>query len=165
MRLFYRYFFIGLLPLSLPAFALKGDTEQPIQIDSGSQSLDMEKGIVTFTDNVEVRQGSIYIRAEQVTVTRREGQREVIEAAGKPVAFQQTLDGGKVVEGSATQVRYDLDKEFLTLTGNAQLKQQDSFIQAAKMTYDVKQQQLKANHGEKQGRVKTVLIPAQLQQK
>lgn len=49
---------------------------------------------------------------------------------------------------------------FLTLTGNAELKQLDSKINGEKITYDVKKQQLKAN-GAGTSRVKTVLIPTQ----
>lgn len=154
---------LGLIGLSLPAQALKNDTEQPINIDSGSQSLDMEKNIVTFSDNVVITQGSIKVHADKVTIIRQEGKREILDANGTPVTFQQTLDDGKLVQGKARSVHYDLGTEFLTLTGNAELKQQDSVIQSGKITYDVKKQQLKA--GNSNGRVKTVLIPSQLEQK
>ena len=151
-----------LLSMSLSAVALKGDTDQPINIDSGSQSLDMENNVVVFSDNVVITQGSIKINAAKVTITRQEGKKETIDASGSPVTFQQTLDNGKPVNGKGNSVHYDLGSEFLTLIGNAELKQQDSFIKANKITYDVKKQQLKATSGGK-SRVKTVLIPSQLQ--
>ncbi len=74
------------------------------------------------------------------------------------------LDDGKPVDGRANKVHYDLGTEFLTLTGNAELKQLDSKINGERITYDVKKQQLKAN-GNGKSRVQTVLIPTQLQQK
>ena len=49
------------------------------------------------------------------------------------------------VDGKANKVHYDLGTEFLTLTGNAELKQLDSKINGERITYDVKKQQLKAN--------------------
>lgn len=153
----------ALLSMSLSAYALKDDTDQPIDITSGSQSLDMENNIVVLTDNVLITQGSIKITADKVTITRQEGKKEKIEASGSPVTFQQTLDNGKPVNGRANGVNYDLNQEFLTLTGNAELKQLDSFIKAEHITYDVKKQQLKATSGGK-NRVKTVLIPTQLQE-
>lgn len=153
----------ALLSMSLSAYALKDDTDQPIDITSGSQSLDMENNIVVLTDNVLITQGSIKITADKVTITRQEGKKEKIEASGSPVTFQQTLDNGKPVNGRANGVNYDLNQEFLTLTGNAELKQLDSFIKAERITYDVKKQQLKATSGGK-NRVKTVLIPTQLQE-
>lgn len=154
---------LAFLGANLSAYALKSDTDQPINIDSGSQSVDMNTNVVVFSDNVVITQGSIKVNANKVTITRQEGKRETLDAIGSPVTFQQTLDDGKPVNGKGNSVNYDLNSEFLTLTGNAELKQLDSFIKAEKITYDVKKQQLKATSGGK-GRVKTVLIPTQLQQ-
>ncbi|MCT8607182.1 lipopolysaccharide transport periplasmic protein LptA [Glaesserella parasuis] len=149
---------IALCLVNLSVKALETDRNMPIKIDSGSQSLDMERNIVTFSDNVVVTQGSIKLNAEKVTIIRRDTQKELIEAFGTPVVFQQTLDNGKM----ANSVHYDLDSEFLILRGNAELKQLDSAIKAEKITYDVKKQNLKATSNDRQ-RVKTVLIPNQLQ--
>lgn len=153
--------FVALLGLSFSAHALKGDTDQPINIDSGSQSLDMNTNTVVFSDNVVITQGSIKVTASKVTITRQEGKKETIDAIGSPVTFHQTLDNGKPADGKGNSVHYDLNSEFLTLIGNAELKQQGSFIKADKITYDVKKQQLKATSGGK-SRVKTVLIPNEL---
>jgi len=153
-----------LLGTSISAHALKGDTDQPINIDSGSQSLDMNSNVVVFSDNVVITQGSIKVTASKVTITRQEGKKETIDASGSPVTFRQTLDNGKPVDGKGNNVHYDLNSEFLTLIGNAELKQQGSFIKASKITYDVKKQQLKATSGSK-SRVRTVLIPNELNNK
>ena len=53
----------ALMITSLSAFALKDDTNKPINIVSDNQSLDMENSVVTFTDNVVITQGSILIKA------------------------------------------------------------------------------------------------------
>ncbi|CBY81256.1 lipopolysaccharide transport periplasmic protein LptA [Haemophilus influenzae biotype aegyptius] len=151
---------------SSSAFALKGDVNQPINIVSDNQSLDMEKSVVTFTDNVVITQGSIIIKANKVVITRpaeKSGKKETVEAFGTPVTFHQKLDNGTPVDGKANKVHYDLGSEFLTLTNNAELKQLDSKINGSVITYDVKKQQLKAN-GNGKSRVTTVLIPSQLQQ-
>ena len=151
---------------SSSAFALKDDVNQPINIVSDNQSLDMEKSVVTFTDNVVITQGSIIIKANKVVITRpteKSGKKETVEAFGTPVTFHQQLDNGTPVDGEANKVHYDLGNEFLTLTNNAELKQLDSKINGSVITYDVKKQQLKAN-GNGKSRVTTVLIPSQLQQ-
>ncbi|MCK9134995.1 lipopolysaccharide transport periplasmic protein LptA [Haemophilus influenzae] len=151
---------------SSSAFALKDDVNQPINIVSDNQSLDMEKSVVTFTDNVVITQGSIVIKANKVVITRpaeKSGKKETVEAFGTPVTFHQQLDNGTPIDGKANKVRYDLGNEFLTLTNNAELKQLDSKINGSVITYDVKKQQLKAN-GNGKSRVTTVLIPSQLQQ-
>ena len=56
----------ALMMTSLSAFALKDDTNKPINIVSDNQSLDMENSVVTFTDNVVITQGSILIKANKV---------------------------------------------------------------------------------------------------
>ncbi|OOF71137.1 lipopolysaccharide transport periplasmic protein LptA [Rodentibacter caecimuris] len=149
---------------SASSFALKDDTNQPINVVSDNQSLDMENSVVTFIDNVVITQGSILIKAQKVVITRapeNSGKKGTVEAFGSPVTFHQLLDDGKSVDGKANKVHYDLDAEFLTLTGNAELKQLDSKIVGQYITYDVKKQQLKAK-GSPKSRVTTVLIPTQL---
>ncbi len=65
----------ALLAASLPALAVTGDTEQPIHIESDTQSLDMQGNVVTFTGNVVVTQGTIKINADKVVVTVRAASR------------------------------------------------------------------------------------------
>ena len=152
---------------SCSALALKDDNKQPINIESNNQSLDMESNTVTFTDNVVITQGSIVIKAQKVVINRPpegSGKKDTVDASGKPVTFHQIMDDGKPVDGRADKVHYDLNQEFLTLTGNAELKQLDSKITGNLITYDVKKQQLKASSSNG-GRVKTVLIPTQLNKK
>lgn len=153
-----------LVLMSFSALALKEDTNQPINIVSDNQSLDMNNRVVTFTDNVVITQGSIIVKASKVVITRPEEnskQKDKVEAFGNPVTFHQIMDDGKPVDGKANKVVYDLGTEFLTLSGDAELKQLDSKINGSVITYDVAKQQLKAN-ANSGVRVKTVLIPTQL---
>lgn len=159
-------FFTALIT-SFSAFALKDDTNKPINIESNNQALDLDNQTVTFTDNVVITQGSILIKADKVVITRPDkgsNKKETVDAFGVPVTFHQVLDNGKPVDGKANKVHYDLGTEFLTLTGNAELKQLDSKINGEVITYDVKKQQLKAT-GSTNSRVRTILIPNQLNEK
>ena len=137
----------SLLAASIPAFAVTGDTDQPIHIESDQQSLDMQGNVVTFTGNVIVTQGTIKINGY-----------------GKPATFYQMQDNGKPVEGHASQMHYELAKDFVVLTGNAYLQQVDSNIKGDKITYLVKEQKMQA-FSDKGKRVTTVLVPSQLQDK
>lgn len=163
-----RLFFVFILALgSMPSWALKNDTQQPINIESDNQSLDMENNTLTLTNNVVISQGSILIKANEVIIKRPaegSGKKETVDAKGNPVTFRQIMDDGKLINGKANAVHYDLNQEFLTLTNNAQLQQLDSKINGDVITYDVKKQHLKAMSG-KTGKVKTVLIPNQLDDK
>ncbi|AUG98434.1 lipopolysaccharide ABC transporter substrate-binding protein LptA [Prodigiosinella confusarubida] len=156
----------SLFAVSIPALALTSDTEQPIHIDSDQQSLDMQSNVATFTGNVIVTQGSIIVHADKVVVTRPQGKQghEIIEGYGNPATFYQMQDNGKPVKGHAQKLRYELDKDFVILTGNAYLEQLDSNIKGDRITYLVKQQQMEA-FSDKGKRVTTVLVPSQLQDK
>lgn len=67
-----------------------------------------------------------------MVVTRPGGEqgKEVIDGYGKPATFYQMQDNGKPVEGHASQMHYELAKDFVVLTGNAYLQQVDSNIKA-----------------------------------
>ena len=144
----------ALLAASLPALAKTGDTDQPIHIESDQQSLDMQGNVVTFTGNVVVTQGTIKINADKVVVTRpgNEKGKEVIEGFGNPV------------KGRASKMRYELQNDYVVLTGNAYLEQLDSNIKGDKITYLVKEQKMQA-FSDKGRRVTTVLVPSELQDK
>ena len=156
----------AMLATSLPALAVTGDTDQPIHIESDTQSLDMQGNVVTFTGNVVMTQGTIKINADKVVVTRPGGEqgKEIIDGYGNPATFYQMQDNGKPVKGRAQKMHYELQNDFVVLTGNAHLDQLDSNIQGDKITYLVKEQKMQA-FSNKGGRVTTVLVPSQLQDK
>jgi len=158
---------IGILYLfSLPALALKGDTEQQLFINSTTQSLDMQTNTLTFAGNVVIKQGSINVTADRVVV-KRQGEAqgtETIEAYGNPVNFSQMQDNGKLVKGHSNQLFYDLQSEKLTLTGKAALQQLNSSVASEKIVYLVKEQKMEAS-SESGNKVITVLEPSQLRAK
>ena len=156
----------ALLAASLPALAKTGDTDQLIHIESDQQSLDMQGNIVSFTGNVVVTQETIKINADKVVVTRPGGQqgREIIDGYGNPATFYQMQDNGKPVKGHASKMHYELQNDFVVLTGNAYLEQLDSNIKGDKITYLVKEQKMQA-FSDKGKRVTTVLVPSQIQDK
>ncbi len=155
----------GLLALSLPALAVTGDSDQPVQVNSINQSLDMQGNVATFTGNVVITQGTIKIQADKVVVTRPGGdsKKTIVDAYGKPATFYQMQDNGKPVNGSASKLHYNLAADSVELTGNAHVRQLGSNINGDRITYLVKQQKIQAySHGTSQ-RVTTVLVPSQLQ--
>ncbi|KAB8306799.1 lipopolysaccharide ABC transporter substrate-binding protein LptA [Erwinia endophytica] len=155
-----------LLTASLPAFALTGDSDKPVNVDSENQSLDMQGNVATFTGKVVVTQGSIKITADKVVVTRPGGDsnKTLVDAYGSPATFYQMQDNGKPVQGHAQKMHYDLARDFVELTGNAYLEQLDSNVKGDRITYLVKEQKMQA-YGNTGKRVTTVLVPSQLQDK
>ncbi|UQY44592.1 lipopolysaccharide ABC transporter substrate-binding protein LptA [Erwinia sp. PK3-005] len=157
----------SLLATSLPALALTGDSEKPVNINSANQALDMQGNVATFTGNVIVTQGSIKITADKVVVTRPGGdsKKTVVDAYGNPATFYQLQDDGKPVKGHAAKMHYELAKDFVELTGNAYIEQLDSNVKGDRITYLVKEQKMQAWSEGDNKRVTTVLVPSQLQDK
>lgn len=157
----------ALLASSLPALALTGDSDKPVNIDSINQALDLQGNVATFTGNVVVTQGSIKITADKVVVTRPGGdsKKTIVDAWGNPATFYQMQDSGKPVQGHAAKLHYELANDFIELTGNAFIQQQDSNIKGDRITYLVKQQKMQAYSQGQSKRVTTVLVPSQLQDK
>lgn len=155
-----------LLAAALPALALTGDSDKPVNIDSENQALDMQGNVATFTGNVVATQGSIKITADKVVVTRPGGdsKKTIVDAYGNPATFYQMQDNGKPVRGHAAKMHYELANDFVELTGNAYLEQLDSNVKGDRITYQVKEQKMQA-FGQTGKRVTTVLVPSQLQDK
>ncbi|MDP5255504.1 MULTISPECIES: lipopolysaccharide transport periplasmic protein LptA [unclassified Vibrio] len=148
------------------ALALETDTAQPVYIDSDSQQLDMKSNKVTFVGNVSLKQGSINITADTLSVTRDEQGQDIkmIQATGKPAKFSQLLDDGRTIKGQANDLQYMLSTDQLTMTGKAQLAQDGNLIQGSSIKYQIAQQKLMAD-GSEQERVTTVLQPSQIKSK
>jgi lipopolysaccharide export system protein LptA len=157
----------ALLANSLPALALTGDSDKPVNIDSVNQALDLQGNVATFTGNVIVTQGTIKITADKVVVTRPGGDsnKTIVDAYGNPATFYQMQDNGKPVQGHAAKLHYELANDFVELTGNAFIEQQDSNIKGDRITYLVKEQKMQAYSQGQSKRVTTVLVPSQLQDK
>lgn len=150
---------------SAPALAARADLDQQILVDAARQSIDIDKGVVLFEGNVVVRQGTLEIRAASLRIDQSRGKgKEVLIATGKPVELRQKLDDGRPLEASAEQVRYELDSRTLTLSGDAQLKQQDSMVKGDTMRYNLAEGRLSAESagGDGNKRVTAVFTPQQL---
>ncbi len=154
-----------LLACSLPALAVTGDSDKPVNVTSENQSMDMQGNVATFTGNVIITQGTIKITADKVVVTRPGGdsKKTLVDAYGNPATFYQMQDNGKPVKGHAAKLHYDLAKDMVELTGNAYIQQLNSNIQGDRITYLVKQQKMQAYSQGQQKRVTTTLVPSELQ--
>ncbi len=151
---------IALLLVSGSAFALTTDKDQPIELEANSVEIDDRTGISVYQGNVVIRQGSIRITAEEVTVYQKDKRTDKIHAVGRPVTYQQVTDDGKEVNGRALQAEYHTRSDLLYLIGDALLTQgQDSFA-SDRITYDRKKALVKAGASAKgKERVRITIDP------
>ncbi|MCP1660769.1 lipopolysaccharide transport periplasmic protein LptA [Neisseria perflava] len=122
-----------------PAFALQSDNSQPIQIEADQGSLDQANQTTTFSGNVIIKQGTIHINANTVTVTRNDKGEQTMRANGSPVRFSQTLDDNKgIVKGHGNQVDYASATNTIILTGNARVERGGDVAEGAVITYNTR---------------------------
>jgi lipopolysaccharide export system protein LptA len=150
--------------LSWGSQALEDDFNKQIIVDADRQQVNIKENRVTFYNNVVVTQGSIKMHAEELSVIGSEEKgSEVMIAKGEPATFYQLLDSGKPIEAEANEVRYDLKSQTLTLTTNAQLKQEESLVKGNMIKYSINKQEMVAQ-GDENSRVTTIFQPQQLEE-
>lgn len=132
----------GLAPAA--AIALSTDQDQPILVEADSVEIDEASGVSVYQGQVDVKQGSIHITADKVTVYQKEKRTDRVLAVGAPVRFQQKTDKGKLVKGNARQVEYQVSSDELTLSGDALLTQGEDRFSSDRIVYDRKNAQVKA---------------------
>jgi len=131
------------LPLA-PAHALSTDKDQPIHVEADSVEIDDRTGISIYQGNVDVKQGSIHLTADKVTVYQKDKRTDRVKAVGRPVHFQQRTDKGETVKGRAQEVEYSVTGDELVLTGDALLSQGDDNFSSDRIIYDRKNARVKA---------------------
>jgi lipopolysaccharide export system protein LptA len=128
-------FILLLLIFNAPVFALSSDKDQPIDLTADSADMSDGKGTSTYIGNVDIRQGSLRIQGDKVTVYHQVRDPQRFVAVGS-VRFQQTADDGQLIKGKANKVEYDMDSEYMQMTGNAWLDQGGDMMESDRITYD-----------------------------
>jgi len=149
------FFMIVLATYPLSTLALKDDRTKPIKITADSAERDEKLGITLYHGNVVIRQGSILIEAETVTIkthispiTSREELEEIV-TVGTPSHLQQQLESNnEIVDAISTTMRYDVSSDAISLIENAVLKQGERIVTGDRITYDIAAQKIIAG-GEK----------------
>jgi lipopolysaccharide export system protein LptA len=107
------------------AWALKSDRNQVINVnaDHSFMSQDQEKAILT--GRVQINQGSLHADGDKgVGYFNDDNVLQRVVLTGVPAHFQQKLDNGSMVHGSAATIDYMASENTVILTGNAIVVQQ-----------------------------------------
>jgi lipopolysaccharide export system protein LptA len=142
----YRVRFLPALLLALagpPALALESDRQQAIELAADSVDIDEASGVSVYRGDVDLRQGSMRLRADVVTVEHRGRRPAKVTAEGRPVRFEQRSGKG-LVKGEARRVEYEVDSENLLLAGDALLVQGQDSMRSDRIVYDRVRSMVKA---------------------
>ena len=138
------------LTLSLPAWALKSDRDQPADIEADNTEIDFRTGVRTLTGNVLIVQGTLRLKADKLVGQYTKGELTKATAWGSPARFKQRPDGKPDdVEGAAKKIVVDYASNTLTLFGKASLKQGENTARGDTITYNMATDklQIKGNSG------------------
>ena len=147
-----------LLALS-PAHALKTDRQQPLEVKADATDGTLGDGIATLRGNVEIRQGTLLIRADLARVERVEGRVRRFELDGNPVHLQQEIEEEGLVAAEARKVEYVVASGIVTLTGDADVDHPQYHISGEVLRYDMNAQHFQGSGGDAEGRIRIRMDP------
>jgi lipopolysaccharide export system protein LptA len=124
-----------LLGLAGTAHALAGDKDKPVELSADSVDIDQAKSVSIYKGDVDLRQGSMRLRADQVVVHHKGKRPGRIVATGRPVRFQQDSGHG-LVKARAQRAEYTVNSEVLVLIGHASLTRGGNTMQSDRIVYD-----------------------------
>lgn len=149
-----------LLVLSLPVPALETDRQEPLEIYADSTNGTFGDGVTTMIGNVDFRQGTLHITADEAEVRKTEGSVQTMTIRGNPAFLEQEIEEQGLVQATATVIEYQVASGLVTLTGNADVKHPQYQISGELLTYDLNIQHFKGSGDEKgNGRIHILLDP------
>ncbi len=160
----------SLLCVTVTSHGLPDDKQQPIHIEADEAVRDEKTGLTLYRGNVKIRQGSLRIAADVVTLFHIESQADKIVAEGKPASLQQQRDAqSNPIHAEAEIIEYYKEEERVHLRHNAKLEQDGSTVRSDSIEFFINQELVKAvsadpANGENAGRVRVVIPPSRLAQ-
>lgn len=142
-----------------PLHALKTDRQQPLDVNADSTDGTLGDGMATLQGNVEIRQGTLFIKADIANVSKLEGRVNHIELTGRPVHLQQEIETEGLVTAEAANISYEVATGIVTLTGAADVLHPQYHISGEKLIYDMNLQHFQGSGGEENGRIQIRLDP------
>lgn len=123
--------------------ALPEDKDQPIELAADSVDINETTGVSIYRGDVDLKQGSMRVLADEVQIFQKGRQPAKVIATGKPVRFEQAAANG-LVKARARKAEYEVNSENLLLTGDAVLIQGKDTMQSDRIVYDRVRAQVKA---------------------
>ena len=149
-----------------PAAAFELDSDIPIKVTADNARLDDNRGIATYTGDVELEQGETHLSAERVVLYRDENGLNRIEAFGNPARYRQPSregEGEGETDARALNITWSAADQRLIFERQAVIEQNGNLFRGDIIHYDTARRvvtaQGGADSGEGSGRVEMVIQP------
>ena len=141
------------------AQARGSDLTQAIEVQADKSEFDEKAGTQTLSGNVEITQGTMRIKADNISISLKDNALHTISGTGSPIRFQQETENGELMNGEAESIIYNALAGSLTLKGAAKLSQPRQNLVSDLIVFDARTQKVKAEGGGKTGRVSIKILP------
>jgi lipopolysaccharide export system protein LptA len=151
---------LSLLCLSLPLSALESDRQKPLEVSANSTDGTLGDGVTTLRGQVDIRQGTLHITANEAEVNKIDGRVSSVTFRGTPASLEQEIEEQGLVQATANVIDYQVASGLVTLEGNADVKHPQYQISGELLTYDLNIQHFQGNSDENgNGRIHIRLDP------
>lgn len=168
---------IGLIVLSMAllpmqVWALSSDRDQPVNLEADSADIDDKQGVSVYRGNVILTQGSMQLKADELTLYHN-NKRDLTKAiaTGKPAKFKQRPDGKDAdMNATANKMIFYVLEDKIHLIDEAVLWQNKDSFRGNKIVYDTKAGTVKATggvkvKGDKKGKKERIRVTIQPRKK
>jgi len=151
---------LSLLLFSPCLIALESDRQATLQIEADNTDGPLGDGTTTLWGSVNIRQGTLHIKADRAEVNKADGRVQSVTLYGKPAFLEQEIEEQGLVQATANVVDYQVASGLVTLTGSADVKHPQYQISGELLTYDLNIQHFKgSSDGNGNGRIQILLDP------
>ncbi|MDP2821177.1 MAG: lipopolysaccharide transport periplasmic protein LptA [Sulfuritalea sp.] len=132
----------GLMFAASAAKAEKADRDKPVNIEADRVSVDDVKKVQIFEGNVQLKKGTLVIRAARIVVTQDdEGYQRGVATGGSDVLpnFRQKREAqDEYIEGEAERIEHDAKAEKTEFFNRAKVKSGLDEVRGQFISYDAK---------------------------
>ena len=154
------WLFLCLSCSSLPLMALESDRQKPLEVNANSTNGTLGDGVTTLRGDVDIRQGTLHITADEARVNKVDGRVNSVTFHGQPAFLEQEIEDQGLVQATSNVIDYQVASGLVTLTGNADVKHPQYQISGESLTYDLNIQHFQgSSDGNGNGRIHIRLDP------
>lgn len=152
------------LLLAMPVGALQSDREQPVYVEADNADLDEAQGIGIYRGNVLIKQGTMEIRGDEVTIKTKDRKFSSLTSVGKPAKFQQQLElNESPIFGDAKHIHYSVSDGILIMRNEAHLTRDGDDFRGNFLRYDTVNEKVYAKRADDGSeRIKIIIQPETL---
>ena len=159
------FLIVTMLAFPVSVIALESDRQQPLLVDADSTDGTLGDGKSTLRGHVEIRQGTLLVKAEQADVEKVEGRVREVLLTGNPVLLQQEIENQGLVSATALTISYQVATGIVTLTGEADVDHPQYQVSGETLVYDMNKQHFQGSGGDNKGRIRIQLEPEMIPDK